>query len=220
MRVLWLHAKSELQSSFRRPARSWVFSCRVWHLRCQVSRLSDLQEVCNDGGRKLVGWVQGLFQKGKVDGRVELWFPLRSTAASLWPKDADNLRNLLGMLEAAGIHAQALLWATARSSEEVDQLNESMKKTEACRDWTVYQFQFETWANLYSMACWYGIKHSVDKKELLAVGEAALPADGALSIVISRRAEVMDKALLQRFLPRLFLQHGAAALPWGAVPRW
>jgi hypothetical protein len=183
-----------------------------------VSHLSDLQEVCNDGGRKLVGWVQGLFQKGKVDGRVELWFPLTSTAASPWPKDADNLRNLLGMLEAAGIHAQALLHATAKDSQ-VDPFKESVKKTEACRDWTVYQFQFQAW-NKYSMACWYGIKHSVDKKELLAVGEAALRGDGALSIVISRRAEVMDKALLRRFLPRHSLLHGAAALPWGAVPRW
>ncbi len=136
MRVLSLHAKSELQASFRQAARSWVFSCRVWHLHCIVSHLSDLQKVCNDGGSKLVRWVQGLFQKGKVDGRVELWFPLTwqiewgspLTAVSTWPKYADNLRNLLGMLEAAGIHAQALLQATARSSQ-VDPFDESVKKT-------------------------------------------------------------------------------------------
>jgi hypothetical protein len=220
--VLSLQAKSELQASFRTAARSWVFSCRVWHLRCIVWHPSDLQKVCNDGGSKLVQWVQGLFQQGKVDGRVELWFPLTwdtgwgSPLTYQWPRYADNLRNLLGMLEAAGIHAQALLHATARD-RDVDLFDESMKKTEACSDWTVFKIRNDGW-NTFSTACWYGIKHSVDKKELLAVGEAAQRGDGGLSIIISRRAEVINEALLRRFLPRDCLQH--VVLPWGAVHPW
>ncbi len=60
--------------------KDWVFSCRVWHLRAKPSEsqynLIDLQKIADDDAAALMRWAVGLFSKGRVDRRIELWFRL------------------------------------------------------------------------------------------------------------------------------------------------
>ena len=139
-------------------------------------------------------WVAGMFSSGRVDRRIEFWFrltPLRGV-------EINNLRQVLGVLRAAGMDAQVLLQSTARKDDVVDEVSAFDALVDKPCAFKVFRAQSD---GFYTV-CWYGIADALFSLEAMSTAlTAALGGKAVLSLVISRVPEVIDDQLLYRFLP-------------------